>query len=492
MTERLITITASLALALLACSDDAGTDAVDAQPATDAPAATSPVTGTIVDRHITSSGEEQVPVDLAASFDLELMTVDADGVFTTHPGTGTADGTFEFADVPAGMTYLRRGIRYFATDQREFDLSLALAQRANAQPTAPATVLDLQFDGLAPWAQDHELQLSASGADVWMPLPPDNVPATDGATTLATSVDYHAAGPHLLIDTAEGDEAWFTQLVPQAVAGSTTYSSIVKALNVPTLQLQDGQATNITGTFQDIPQDLTIDLDWRGTEFASLTPQMLPAAATPNPEQLLLVSSASFNPLALGAQSSSADMFHANISPLDQDIAFTATVGNPFPERWEHVALVVWITSSTVPDGAGGTVELTTRYVEQKPMDELFGRPVQPQISPVQDLRIDGLDADVMQTGLPESPELTWSPPAQGAPAFYEIRASLLQPTGNTLLARIRTADTALRIPPGLMEAGSLYAFEVVAWSGDNLVIAGPFGIDLASTAGRTTHIMTR
>lgn len=482
----------ALAVSMAACSDDGDGDTVDAGM-TDAAVATSTVTGRVMTSHVTRNGTETVPVDLAANLDVTLMTVDADGVFTNHAGTGTADGTFEFADVPEGMTYVRRGIMHFYTDQRTFDLSESWAYRANATASTQATILDLEVDGLAPWTDGHSMQMSASGTDSWIPLPLAHVPA-NGETTLSTAMDYHAVGNgSFLIDAAQGDKTWFSQLASQTVPDtSSTYSTVVKALNVPNLTVQDGQTTNIAGTFQDVPQDISVDVDWRGAMFAEMSPQMIPGTETVGSQRLILVGAARLSALEAEVPSAGADLLVVNLTPLDEDIALTVSMGNPFPEDWHLSGVIVWTALTTVDDGVGGTLTLSASYIVQDTLNGVFGGPIQPTVAPVQDLRIDGLDADVMQTDLPESPELSWSPPAQGPVDFYEVNVQRLQPGGNEQIARLRTFGTSIRIPPGIMEVGERYAFEVRTWVEPGAAIAGPFGRTDAMAVGRTTHIMTR
>lgn len=476
-----------------ACSDDAGEHDVDARTV-DATAALSAITGTIIDRHVTGDGETLAPVNLSSEFDLELMTVDDSGAFTSYPGMGTADGEFAFADVPEQTTYLRYGIRYFHTDQRTFELGTGTSSRAGAQHTTQETRLNVAFDGLSPWAEGHELQMNTAGADLWLPIPAAHLPA-DGAITLDASIDVHAVGgAPILPSSTQGDDTWFTRLAPQTIPDSaSTYSALIEALHVPVLDLQDGQPATIAGTFAPVPRDVNIDVDWRGTAFSNLSMQMLPDGTSVDVQSASLIAAAGHNPLSAQTKSASADLMYVTFAAPGEDIAFTADVGNPLPERWGELGLAVWSVRTTVDDGEGGTLVLSAAYIEQDAMSTMFGGPIQPRMTPPRDLRVEGLSADMMQTGLPESPEFTWSPPDQGVPSFYEIRVLELHTEGNALLARIRTEGTAIRIPPGLMDVGGRYAFEVRAWSAPNAPVAGPFGLVLGGpVVGRTTHIMAR
>ena len=63
---------------------------------------------------------------------------------------------------------------------------------------------------------------------------------------------------------------------------------------------------------------------------------------------------------------------------------------------------------------------------------------------------------------------MKWSPPSLGTATYYVVGVLQLSNNGgNTAVAsvaRIYTQSTSLRIPPGLLSAGSGYVFRVRPW----------------------------
>lgn len=507
----------TLALILGACSDDGATggqaDAADVDSRSDidasmaadaaAPDAMSPfgITGSIVKRHVTNAGEELAPEDLSVDLPVEVWTANPGGIFTAYSGVGYADGTFEFSGVPQGETYVRYGNVYFHTEQREFDFGIIDGGRSDVQPTTQATPIDLQLDGLEPWDAGYGLQLTASGANLWLPVPPQNAPFMVGETTVNSTMDYHQASidelgaPSNLIASSQGDDLWLTQMVHQPIPGTaeSSYDTVAKAINVAGFEQQDGQTSSIAGTLEDVPQDITLLIDWRGEEFASLATQMIPDTGTVDFLYSDITGYAVHNPLGTSAASASGDLLYVNFVPNDENVTFTATGGNPFPATWGQLAWNFWVSYSFIDDGDGGTTYAAAGYLEVDTLQDLFSGPVQPKMSPVRDLLIENLSTSVMQTGLPESPELTWTPPELGIAEFYEVRVLHLTADARTVAARVRTTGTAVRIPPGIMELGERYLIEVRAYSASNLPFTGPFGLRTEGIyAGHATHVMAR
>ena len=146
----------------------------------------------------------------------------------------------------------------------------------------------------------------------------------------------------------------------------------------------------------------------------------------------------------------------------------TVRYGNPLPAGWTVLASV-WV-SYDVGYVVGGRSGRTNAYYSQTvKKEDLEKGPVQPLVSPVRGPLINGRSASVDQAGASASPVLSWKPPLLGQPDGYRVDVFHVypRPMGSGLrfqrVATLSITEPGVTIPPGVMQAGESYVFDIEA-----------------------------
>src|SRR5262249_1817641 len=115
----------------------------------------------------------------------------------------------------------------------------------------------------------------------------------------------------------------------------------------------------------------------------------------------------------------------------------------------------------------------------------LSAGPVQPVLSPIQDLQVNGMSALSDLTGVTKTPTVSWTAPAVGTPAHYAVHIEKLTnnngATPTPIIANLYTKDTKLDIPSGVLADGNTYFIRVTAVETQIDVTAHPFRTSLES-----------
>jgi hypothetical protein len=89
-------------------------------------------------------------------------------------------------------------------------------------------------------------------------------------------------------------------------------------------------------------------------------------------------------------------------------------------------------------------------------------------LTPVRDIRINGMSGARSSVGL--TPRVSWQPPERGSVAHYTVTFQRAEPQNGSISwsagQSFWTTQTTLDVPPFALQAGSVYAVEVRAWSG--------------------------
>ena len=104
----------------------------------------------------------------------------------------------------------------------------------------------------------------------------------------------------------------------------------------------------------------------------------------------------------------------------------------------------------------------------QEELAKVSGRPIVPVVSPPLAVRVNGQDARGTLTSVGLTPEVSWSPPALGAPTSYDVHIFRVSPTdtGATQQQHVLslvTKQSPAVIPPGILQPGSAYYVQVKA-----------------------------
>jgi len=448
--------------------------------------------------HFTSEGRQKVPVDLS-SVPIEAWVQRLDGSFDYYPGAGASDGTFVVPSVPAGVTYtLRVGdeLPWFSSVERRLDLSEHKLGRVSQRTPDLSTPLVFDVAAMRPWLPGDMLQLiSANAGMVVIDLHSgfDQGEPTAGDTELAqASFNLAWSSQNLLVDAAQGDSAMLTHLSASATGDSRSLTEVFIPAPFTT---PEGQTTLLQGSFTEVAQTEQLSYEFHEAAFAPALADVHPRAErTPGRQPALLVSvlPAGKGP---GFFSSIPDLLDADLH--EGSPALPLRYGNPFPPEWPAVASVFYPVSvtfalgGTVPTRQSGGVSYTN------PLRKVVGQPLAPLLTPVRRLGIDGAMASVDQSLTSLTPTLSWSAPAVGTPSAHEVSIRRLFVSGTRTVAafgaRIRTVQSHVTLPPGVLVPGASYIMSVRAFrQGDLDLSRHPLRTDFpVANATAFTGILT-
>ncbi|UQA63124.1 hypothetical protein [Polyangium aurulentum] len=451
-----------LGLAVAACSGEPS-ERPPPKPASD-------VTGTLVDTHVTETGDV-LSVPDASLFDIVALVPDGSGGWAEILGELSEDGSFRIPAVPEGAYYLRiieafgsgtLAPRYIVTSERSLDLGRVYAGRADVEGIdSPATQLILDADGLAPWGSNDKLEIFSLGAGASGALVPaaGTPPPAQGATSLnGYAVDLSQLVARKRIDGGAGDRAYITQSIAHGTPNMPGfYSSVGKVLEPAPFTVVEGQAQNISGSFEDVPQK-TAAISFDVPAFEALVKAVHSTATMTSQDFALLVEPG-------GAERATATvtptLLHHTAGPGTPVPALE--YGNPFPSGWAEVsaASFQYAVVHTLPGN------VTKTHIESigvsGPPSEMLGAALKPTLGPPLDVTIADEPTTGTIDGVGVAPMVRWSPPSLGTPAIYTVTIRRLDPMGGLTrtVASFWTSETSLAIPPGLMAPGSFYYVRV-------------------------------
>lgn len=444
---------------------DAGTDAgTETDAGTDA-GLPPEVTGQRAVLLMTNTGELRRPVDLSASAPKALVF--DGGTFVTYEGVGRADGTFTIPNVPAGPYYLSVDPTTFVvTDARELDLTSGGFGRPDAalQPAdAGGATVAFELSNLHPYQSTDGLTLFSANANVArFRLTPT---ATAGATSGTFTYTVRTGQP--LIDPARGDRALLTQLTTRTAtlegAGETvTYRSVSRSFEAPEFQARPGETQTLSGTMTE-PPALTAPIRWDLAAYRSLATSVHPRATVLSQ---VMVFDVLPTPLAYGALGGVPRLVEFLQPPTAGDMRADFLYANPYPASWNPIGVTesrfqvpYQLPGTTAPAVLSGGVSYTDT------LSSFLSKTLTPAFGPVRQPLIEGMDARQPVTLTTTTPELSWTAPSTEPGVSYNYivfinQLSVQSPaTVSRFVGSLRTNDTRVRLPPGLLTAGNSYVF---------------------------------
>lgn len=446
----------------------------------------SDLTGTLVDVYLHDGQELSRP---RTDITLSALVPGEGDAFTSIPGTIADDGTFTIPAVPAGEVYLTLTYdtgrsSFIATSARSIDLGRLFGGRPDAAPvTISPTPLILNVTGLSPWQDSDSMELYSPGSGAWGILGfYENGPAPGDVSLTGATFDAVELIIPFLIEGNKGDTALLTQLV-SSTTGNTTTLALRKALQPASFTQVDGQPTTITGTFEDVPQE-PHSVDWKLSQFIALMDDVHP--------QALLVShdvSVYAEPGGPTRSTNSIASLLAEAYTTDSaDVTLDLAHGNPLPDSWgSYIGASTSVRVAVTPPGFPQPKSLLGVVSSWTVKGAWTSAEMAPVVSPPKDVRVNGTATTEPLTGVGVTPTVSWSAPDLGAPSMYRVTVRQLQPNAATLtLSTVYTAGTQIRIPPGVLQAGSYYYLRVAAVTNQDL--AKPF---LAAPEGGNADAIT-
>jgi hypothetical protein len=349
-------------------------------------------------------------------------------------------------------------------------------QPADLSPEARATRdTHVAYDvtGLEPWRTGDTLQLvlprtghTMDGVEQALLQPP-----RPGDTAIAGErLNWKHTGLPLL-DAADGATAMVTQLVSRR-DGAREYAALGRAGVAPGLELRDGQAAALTAALAPVAQDRTLQLRWRGDQFAALTAQ---AGADAEPGAAATVAISAALPGALRAEPQAA--YDAGLpslvtfpplpmSAIEQRVSY----GDPF----DGVELATALYTARVPvPTVWGQGTVLARFLAVTPVEALAqGGALAPRISPVREVSRDGT-------------VVRWQAPKLGKASRYTVALRRVDGSAQgvelPLVTTLQTTASSVQLPAALLTVGTTYVVTITALTIDGAAfgaadyVAAPF-----------------
>jgi hypothetical protein len=420
---------------------------------------------------------------------LEALVPAEGGQWTTIAGAGEADGTFRIPGVPDAPYVLRvvfpNGVpRHIYTSARDIDLGTERAGRVDAVvPMISPTNVVSDLTNLAPWQGFDDIEWFVPNTNAWTTLlyaaiPPENPPAAGATTVNALTLDWSGAYGSALIDNAKGDVLTLFQLSQQTGPDNLIYNTVTRFASFDDIAQVDGGDVTASGALADVPQDQSASLDLRPTAFASHIAAMHPSAADLGFSAYIITLPGAG---MYGAFGNSADLFVLQLGDGAPDVDLgPVAYGNPYPAAWGSLLIASNAVrkSYTVP-GANTPANVVGSIFAAGDVASLTAGPIQPVVSPVQDLQVNGMSALDDLSGVTETPTLSWTAPELGSDVSYVIRVETLSNVNGagraTVAASLYTKDTQVVLPPGILGAGSSYFVRIRAIVTPIDITAHPF-----------------
>jgi hypothetical protein len=88
-----------------------------------------------------------------------------------------------------------------------------------------------------------------------------------------------------------------------------------------------------------------------------------------------------------------------------------------------------------------------------------------PALTPPREIKINGQAATADLTGVGTNPTVSWTAPSKGNAVSYTVTVRKLDPMGGPTqtISNVRTRETSVILPPGMLENGSHYFLRVRA-----------------------------
>lgn len=207
-------------------------------------------------------------------------------------------------------------------------------------------------------------------------------------------------------------------------------------------------------------------LDWRRSSFAAIAADVHPSA-TQSAESVFIEINA-------GPEGQSLINFYPTLLALSDatmdsaDASLDLIYGNPYPAEWAEVLTVCasYEIELAVPDAVQPERE-STSACSLASLAGITAVQVEPSLSPPADLRVNGQPASGDLQGIGEAPEVSWGPPAVGTAEHYRVNLRRYDIDQGRFVsaAYFYTEGTSVSIPPGLIQAGTVYTLNVMAYS---------------------------
>lgn len=398
------------------------------------------------------SGQTFVPRDLRSN-GVSALQLGGTGDYETFPGSGAADGTFQVPALPPGPFLMLLGasastpaIGLWVTqgDPDFRDATLGRTDRTYA--SSDQTSLAVNVTGA--------LRTLTQG--IWVYMPTFGLLRTAGGTGPV----YRFPWKDLPLSQPSKDSLW-------------TLSPLVE-------NLAEGELTTLAaGVGQVAPNMKSI-----GETLVDATPATLSRRPGPNVAVNAVAYAAHLSKVNPANSRGPLKVIHAvqpgggTLGPVlpwcpiytlvrtaTTDLPSTAFLcADPFPSSWTRTVQVrqEFSFSLSVP---GGSAPLTIEdaFEDLWTVDMLGSTPLAPQIRPVVQPKINGVDLFAPPPAVGTAPLLTWQLQVPDVPSYYRVTVFQVLPDEARLVEKISyvTTITSQKITPGVLETGKPYVFRI-------------------------------
>ncbi len=442
------------------------------------------ITGRVLHRYLFEGTTTDAPDDLSGVQIQAFQENQPQGTFTSLPGTGDADGTFQIPNAPQETLWIRVGTRYYQTDLRHLELVTGEVRRPQIALATQNTPLALNLSDMTPWQQNDQIEIN-SPAGVWItPLDvPGGTAPMPGVTTYSLEHDYrdYASFVGGELPMLQGEQFFITQLVQQTDSTGLDYNALERVATPTPITQTDGQRSEVNAALTVAARMEDVSIDWRGADFAAETADMCPG--TPLFEGYSLsVFSVPYG-LDHGFTSLSTPLLVNATLPSTNEV-HDFHYRNPFPADWGTVV------SGFHYCGLQGTFGYEIAiHTQISPAADVSGA-FQPRIGPPTAVQVNGNDASAEVLISEGTPEVTWTAPAQGSPDIYILSIDDVSEGSRARVASLYAHTTRVRVPPDIMLPGRAYAFRIAAAINMDPLVAGNSPYDNAYTQAVTGSII--
>lgn len=280
------------------------------------------IRGTSADTCISDTGQT-TSVNTIAGAPVKVLAPAAGGGFDTYSASVGPDGTFSIANVPAGSFWLIAPYTSLWTSRSSINLGRRSWGGCKWEAVSSAgTSLQASVSGLNPWQHYDYFYFTVPNARSGKGSLP-----SDGDTSLSFTIP---SGNLLLMNSANGDNGYFAQLVTSTYGG-VEFHSLQLFYGPQPVTVQDGAVNSLTATLQAVPQSNSVRANIHGSAFAALHDSMFPGATTVTPGDgfRIDISVDNISPLSSG----SFLVLASQAFTTDQDLG-DVWFGNPYPATW--------------------------------------------------------------------------------------------------------------------------------------------------------------
>lgn len=426
-------------------------------------------------------------VDLNGLPEQPLLVEAADGGWiqvSRTPGTGPV---LRFERVPVGPWLFARGEVWVASDSDTLDMGARVIGRRDKSALAPSTLLSIVARGVIPGVQMGDgTNLGVTSVASGTTADSARVMTQVGAQELTASVDLASAPQPFGLSAVAGDDLTVVLRRTIVADGGARWGAATMSASVAAPDVSSGTTGVATVDFVPLALEPT-RVRVQTSAFEPFVSVAHPSAAIGNPVGSVFAYAPAPRAGGVGDfEGRSTQLAAVAVATRGQNIDLTMTHGRPFgswPLQTESRLPV------TVPLMVSGRV--FSRSFDAIHVTRTDSDVVVLEVSPPTALRLNGSPAQAPLAGVGTSPVLAWSAPAVGVPSAYVVTISRLSggvTITETLVARLRTPFTRVRIPPGVLLPGEAH-FAIVTAVKSTGVDPKQWGLRTSRAGGRGSAV---